>query len=321
MNTFNMTCEAVEATLPDYLDETLETWVRSSVEEHLGQCLRCAGLVRDLRNIEREAGLLPDLVPVRDLWPGIESRIGTPVTAFVAPAISETPLTPVNEIPSISPSSEIAPVVPAGDNTASERESGIRPITDARSSRRRFFPAWIGAAAAALVVLTAGTTYLLTSRAVRSRVPQTAVVTPTPTRDAAPVVVTASIDDDSTHAARVDDSIRAGSRQPSRTEPRSRAPIVGRAPSTFASQSAAEAVYDKEIVMLQSIMRWRKADLDPATAAIIDKNLKIIDAAIAQSRAALKRDPASSMITDQLTHALDKKVELLRTAAMLPAST
>jgi hypothetical protein len=68
-------------------------------------------------------------------------------------------------------------------------------------------------------------------------------------------------------------------------------------------------------------MRWRKAELDPATAAIIDKNLKIIDAAIAQSRDALSRDPASAMISDQLTHALDKKVELLRTAAMLPSST
>jgi hypothetical protein len=55
--------------------------------------------------------------------------------------------------------------------------------------------------------------------------------------------------------------------------------------------------------------------------AIIERNLQIIDAAIAQSRAALARDPASQMLDQQLTHALDKKVELLRTAAMLPAST
>jgi hypothetical protein len=55
--------------------------------------------------------------------------------------------------------------------------------------------------------------------------------------------------------------------------------------------------------------------------AIIEKNLEIIDAAIAQSRAALARDPASMMLSEQLTHALDKKVELLRTAALLPAST
>lgn len=291
MNTFNMTCEAVEPTLPDYLDETLEAWVRSSVEEHLGQCLRCAGLVRDLRNIEREAAALPDLVPVRDLWPGIESRIGPPVVAFTPTVVTEIPSsTPISEVPYIG--------------------------------RRRFFPAWMGAAAAALVVLTAGTTYVLTSRAVRSTGPANVVIAPAPTTREEPGAVTPSIEDDSNSAASGDDSIRSATPRASGTETRRRAPLTGRAPSAnLASRSAEEAVYDKEILMLQSIMRWRKADLDPATAAIIDKNLKIIDRAIAQSRAALRRDPGSSMISDQLSHALDKKVDLLRTAAMLPAST
>jgi hypothetical protein len=68
-------------------------------------------------------------------------------------------------------------------------------------------------------------------------------------------------------------------------------------------------------------VQQRKAQLDPATVAIIERNLQIIDAAIEQSKAALRRDPASRMLSEQLTHALDKKVELLRTAAMLPAST
>src|SRR5688572_17296990 len=141
MNTFNMTCEAVEATLPDYLDETLEAWVRTPVAEHLGQCLRCAGLVRDLRSIEREAAALPDLVPVRDLWPDIEARIGTPVVAFTPAAVATS-----ESIPDIGSNGRTVNAAPA---------------------RTRIFPAWMGAAAAALVVLTAGTTYLLTSRAVR----------------------------------------------------------------------------------------------------------------------------------------------------------
>ena len=299
MNTFNMTCEAVEATLPDYLDETLEAWVRSSVEEHLGQCLRCAGLVRDIRNIEREAGVLPDLVPARDLWPGIESRIGTPVVAFTPAVVDETPVgTSVGEIGHIEPAND--------------------------TSRRRFFPAWMGAAAAALVVLTAGTTYLLTARAVRSPAPDRVVIAPTES-------TTTEIDPDAVNPfvgtasdpGPTGDSIRSETNRATGSEPGSRGPRTGRAPSALASRtrSAEELVYDKEILMLQSIMRWRKAELDPATAAIIDKNLKIIDAAIAQSRAALRSDPASAMISEQLTHALDKKVELLRTAAMLPAST
>jgi hypothetical protein len=73
--------------------------------------------------------------------------------------------------------------------------------------------------------------------------------------------------------------------------------------------------------MLQRVVSERRAQLDPSTVAIIEKNLQIIDAAIAQSRAALAKDPASMLLSDQLTHALDKKVELLRTAALLPSST
>jgi hypothetical protein len=80
-------------------------------------------------------------------------------------------------------------------------------------------------------------------------------------------------------------------------------------------------VYGKEIEMLQRIVSQRKTQLDSSTIAIIEKNLQIIDAAIGQSRAALAKDPASMLLSGQLTRALDKKVELLRTAALLPAST
>jgi hypothetical protein len=88
-----------------------------------------------------------------------------------------------------------------------------------------------------------------------------------------------------------------------------------------ADQARSDAVYGREIEMLQRIVSQRKTVLDTSTVAIIEKNLRIIDAAIEQSRAALEKDPASRLLGQQLTHALDKKVELLRTAAMLPAST
>jgi hypothetical protein len=85
--------------------------------------------------------------------------------------------------------------------------------------------------------------------------------------------------------------------------------------------ASSDAVYGKEIEMLQRIVSQRKTQLDSSTVAIIEKNLKIIDAAIAQSRAALANDPASMLLSGQLTRALDKKVELLRTAALLPSNT
>jgi len=89
----------------------------------------------------------------------------------------------------------------------------------------------------------------------------------------------------------------------------------------LAAITPADGIYVKEIALLQDVVRQRKAQLDPSTVAIVERNLQIIDAAIEESRAALAIDPASRMLSEQLTHALDKKVELLRTAAMLPAST
>jgi hypothetical protein len=80
-------------------------------------------------------------------------------------------------------------------------------------------------------------------------------------------------------------------------------------------------VYDREIVKLRAIMRDRRAQLDPQTVAVLEQSIAVIDSAIAQSRAALAKDPASGFLATQLNHSLEKKVELLRTAALLPART
>jgi predicted anti-sigma-YlaC factor YlaD len=53
MTNSNMTCEAFDAALPDYLEGTLDESMRASVEAHLRECVRCAGLVRDLENIQK----------------------------------------------------------------------------------------------------------------------------------------------------------------------------------------------------------------------------------------------------------------------------
>jgi hypothetical protein len=54
---------------------------------------------------------------------------------------------------------------------------------------------------------------------------------------------------------------------------------------------------------------------------VIERNLRIIDSNIAQIRAALEKDPESSTLEDQVSRALDMKVELLRRVAMLRSNT
>src|SRR5439155_18850664 len=82
---------------------------------------------------------------------------------------------------------------------------------------------------------------------------------------------------------------------------------------------SAEQVYTGEIARLRTIVAQRRAQLDPITISVIERNLKVIDDAIAQCRLALVKDPASRFLMESLNNALETKVELLRTASMLPA--
>lgn len=79
------------------------------------------------------------------------------------------------------------------------------------------------------------------------------------------------------------------------------------------------ATYESEIGALRNIIDTRRGDLDSATVAVLEKNLKLIDQAIAESKAALAADPASTFLADQVSRAYDTKLELLRSAAMLPS--
>jgi hypothetical protein len=174
------------------------------------------------------------------------------------------------------------------------------------------------ARAAALVVVTAGTTFLLTVQWLG------------PTR--APNVVSDMI------------TRRRSSSERPPAEPGIGGPSAGReqvAPdsiptpplgqlgsaltvSTSAGQftpSPEDVVYDKEINSLQRIVRRQKADLDTSTVAVIERNLRTLDAAIAQIRAALQEDPGSPLLGGQASRALEMKVELLRRAAMLRSNT
>ena len=280
MTNSTMTCAAFDEALPDYLEGALDEPLRSAVEGHLRECVRCTGLVRDLRSIEAEAAKRPDLVPSRDLWQGIETRIAAPVIPLAA-----------------------------------------RP-----ERSRRLAPTWMGIAAAALIVTTAGITYTLTARSFRGSNAAVAVLGPA-------IVTQPNVGDSSTPSGSgVSTEATQQSSQQALQQPSSapRTTNVVRGGSELQSSGVAqlvrqeipsEAVYSKEIAALQHIVNDRRTQLDSSTVAIIERNLRIIDVAIEQSKAALAKDPASRLLSDQLTRALDKKVELLRRAAMLPVNT
>lgn len=81
------------------------------------------------------------------------------------------------------------------------------------------------------------------------------------------------------------------------------------------------ADYDREVSRLQTLLDQRRNQLDPATVAVIEKNLLVIDTAIAECKKAIARDPASEFLIESLNQSLRTKVELMRTAALLPSRT
>ena len=66
------------------------------------------------------------------------------------------------------------------------------------------------------------------------------------------------------------------------------------------------------IAKLEEAARADESVMDRQTAAMLKKNLEMIDQAIAESRAALKTEPQSTIARDSLFNALRRKVALLQ---------
>ena len=82
--------------------------------------------------------------------------------------------------------------------------------------------------------------------------------------------------------------------------------------SVQAELQAAEEHYDKAIQGLEQIARTESGALDPQVAAVLQKNLQVIDQAIGESRAALEQQPASADAQESLFDAMRSKVALLQ---------
>jgi hypothetical protein len=279
--TTDMTCEQFEARLPDYLEGDLTGDERDAFERHAEDCAHCRPILNDLKAIIAGAAALGPIEPSRDLWSGIETRIS-------------------------------APVIPLAS--------------------RRMIPLARGlAAAVVLMAMTAGITYRLTKR---GSVAQQTIATSQP----APVTLAKANSDDPgpggpgpiivTKPPQVAVNTAGNTGSPdatSRSSKSSQRSTIGSGEPTVTAvrnggrAASTAAVYDREIARLHSVIERRRGELDPKTVAAIERSLAVIDTAIAQARSALAADPASRFLHGRLNDVLDKKVELLRTTAMLPA--
>jgi anti-sigma factor RsiW len=79
----------------------------------------------------------------------------------------------------------------------------------------------------------------------------------------------------------------------------------------------AEEHYQKAITGLEQIASAEKGNLDPSTAATLEKNLAVVDQAIGESRAALKAQPASELVQQSLLDNFKTKIALLQETVAL----
>ncbi len=278
MSESHMTCADCDELFLGYFENELDAPSTAEVESHIAGCARCQGLVRDMDGIRESAASLPDLVPSRDLWQGVESRIQPSVVSIVRPA----------------------------------RSAGL-----SRS--------WMAVAAAGLVIVSSSVTYVGTSRSI------TREKKPVAAKPAVPVtrVAGAKVEAEPVAAEPLKSTGSATSARPLpapvRTPARVSASRAGR--GAVASRvvqpvsTSSEIAIADEIDNLQRLLTERRSQLEPETVKVVEENLAIIDAAVAQARAAVARDPASGFLNERLENALHKKVQLLRTVALLRSST
>lgn len=267
-------------------------------DDRKGDRLMDDGAVEDavLSYLETTPELMQGIAPERDLWPGVESRISARVLPLVGGA-----------------------AVPS------------------RRSRRLQWPSWLpmAAAAAVLISATSSVTYVLTRRGdapsgatvtasstigktgqraatQQQQVPvQAAPVTEPVTAQPGAVAVLPPRPDNGGRAVRLQSSTQGSTQGSTQNSTQ----LV-----SSTEDASARATYDEEITTLRAALNARRAQLDPATVRTIEQNLSVIDNAIAQSRAALAKDPKSHFLGGQLDRSLAKKTDLLRAAALLPSA-
>ncbi len=293
MTAQSITCDVFAERLPDFLEHEVDELTGAAMEAHALGCLDCGALLADIRRLRVDAANLPPLQPSRDLWAGIAARIEAPVVELTTRAA---------RMDAIAAKGADARLVRGGSRSVRQLDRWL----------------WTSAAAAALIVVSVGTTYVAMRGRPQVQRPQQIVAnTVKPATEPESVTSVPPTPPQQNSATAPASAHPEGSSAPAAE--RSMRPLVRAVSSRAAAKPTAEEVYGREIGRLRLILAQRRSSLDTATVAVIERNLRVIDDAIMQCRAALAKDPASRFLLQSLNSALETKVELLRTAAQLPS--
>lgn len=174
--------------LSEYLDEELTPGERSAVEAHLGDCPDCRRLLDELREVAGGARALVPRPPQTDLWPGVATRLES------------------------QPRERSAPVVSIG---------AFRNRRDRGQLRRFSFTATqLAAAAAVLIVTSAGLSWLVRMRTIDTIDPPRVASAPSPAAGDQPTAVPVANFGDAQYEAAVSELRRALEEGRGRLEPR-----------------------------------------------------------------------------------------------------
>lgn len=288
-----MNCERVEVLLNARLDGTLEQDERQEMDAHIASCADCRALVSDIERIVADARVLPVLTPSHDLWSAIAAQLGE---------------------------QDVADVVV---------DDGVQSLDDWRKIRamQRSLP-WrtMAAAAVLLIAVTAAVTWNLARfGADPANLPVVATTETRPsTETRSPAADSQPAGSDIANSRVVSPAVGRNSEVPRNTQATTAYVDLGELErAELAARYAAsvdgdvDAIYEREIRALRTIVDERFAELDSTTVSELQRNIAIIDKAIADSREALRRDPRSRLLTKQLDRALGHKLDLLRRVALL----
>jgi hypothetical protein len=82
-----------------------------------------------------------------------------------------------------------------------------------------------------------------------------------------------------------------------------------------------DASVDPLVAGLRSALRENRAQLNDSTVRILEKNLAIIDSAIAEARRALDADPNNNYLNHHLADVVRRRADLLRRVSSIGVRT